>query len=185
MRVRFTEFRNDNVRKTPQRSCTKLLCPRVFICSSNTSLFGTHRALPRSIRSRVSRTKPLKRCSFVYADGARIFVLLTVFSAFAFRRPVRVLLLRHQQQFAGTAGGRGREDRAEDEDETAEPTAAAAAATGSQDGRCREDGRRRRREKADQPGAHRARQQRQRPPVRVTVGLPKMGRRLDRLTKNV
>lgn len=107
------------------------------------------------------------------------FRLLTVFSSYAFRRPVCVLLLRHQQQFAGTAGGRGREDRAEDEDETAEPTAAPAATAVGQDG---EDGRRRR-EKADQPGAHRTRQQRQRPPVRVTVGLPEMGRRLDRLTK--
>lgn len=108
-----------------------------------------------------------------------------MFSTFTFRRPVCVLLLRHQQQFAGTAGGRGREDRAENKDETTEPTAASATAAtvvSQGGGRCGEDGHRRR-EKADQPGAHRTRQQRQRQPVRVTVRLPEMGRRLDRLTE--
>lgn len=54
-----------------------------------------------------------------------------------FSRPVRLLLLRHQAQRVGGAGGRGRENRTENEiaTETAEP-ATAAAADGEDDPRC-------------------------------------------------
>jgi len=87
-----------------------------------------------------------------------------------FDRLVRVLLLRYQAQLAGTAGGRGRENRTENEiedDETAaaEPSTAtgAAAAAGQDRHRHRRQSRYRRKdrtEEADQLGAD-TRQQRQ------------------------
>lgn len=111
-----------------------------------------------------------------------------------FRRSFRLLLLRYQTQLVGTIGGRGRENRAEDEaideviDETAKSESVGDGAArehrhGAGRRQLRRGGRRPtiRTKEAHQPGAD-SRQKRQQP-VRVTVRFPEMGRRLERLTK--